>query len=76
MQVNILTSNKELYKGEANSISLPGVNGQMQILNNHASLFAILNQGDIRIDGKNIFSIYYGIVRVLDNKVIALVKEL
>ena len=74
MQVDILSSNKQLYKGEAGALSLPGIDGQMEILNNHAPLFAILEQGDIRIDGKKNFPINYGIVHVSNNKVIILIK--
>ena len=74
MQINILTSNKQLYKGEADSISLPGVEGQMQILNNHASLFSILDKGDIKVNKDKVISISSGIVQVLNNKVTVLVR--
>ena len=76
MQVDILSSNKQLYRGEASTLSLPGIDGQMEILNNHAPLFAILGQGNIRVGGKKDFLINYGIVHVLNNKAIILVKSI
>ena len=76
MQVDILSSNRQLYKGEASTLSLPGIDGQMEILDNHAPLFAILGQGGIRVGNKKNFPIDYGIVHVLNNKVIILVKSI
>jgi F-type H+-transporting ATPase subunit epsilon len=36
-----------LFKGEVTSVSLPGVDGSFQILNNHAPIVSILKQGTV-----------------------------
>ncbi len=75
MEIEILSSNKKIYKGESEAITLPGKNGQMQILDNHASLFTLLDKGEIVIEKDKKISIFSGIVEVLDNKVTILVNE-
>ena len=43
-----------LFKGEINSITLPGVDGSFQVLNNHAPIVSLLQKGIIKINGSNI----------------------
>lgn len=74
MRVSILTSDKEIYSGQTKSVILPGINGEMEILDNHAPLFSLLTKGEIII-GKHIFPIHHGIVEVLNNRVVILIKE-
>jgi F-type H+-transporting ATPase subunit epsilon len=38
-----------LFKGEVTSVSLPGVNGSFQLLNNHAPIVSILKQGTVKM---------------------------
>jgi F-type H+-transporting ATPase subunit epsilon len=38
-----------LFKGEVTSVSLPGVDGSFQILNNHAPIVSILKQGTVKL---------------------------
>lgn len=51
MQIEILTPDTELFKGEIESVSLPGINGYFGILNNHAPLIAALGKGTVAIKG-------------------------
>jgi len=37
MQVEILTPDKTLYTGEAEVVTLPGINGSFQVMDNHAA---------------------------------------
>ncbi len=75
MQVDILTPDKSLFSGEADVVTLPGTNGQFQILNNHAALVSSLAAGIINIKtatGEEKVTIGGGVVEVLNNKIIVL----
>jgi F-type H+-transporting ATPase subunit epsilon len=49
MILEIVSPESSLFKGEITSISLPGVDGSFQILNNHAPIVSILKKGTIKI---------------------------
>ena len=76
MQVEILTPDKSLFSGEAEVVTLPGTDGQFQILNNHAALVSSLAAGIISIKtvagGEEKVTISGGVVEVLNNKIIVL----
>ena len=76
MQVDILTPDNALYSGDAQCITLPGINGSFQILNNHAPLISALSKGEVVVDNgseKKSFNVNGGIVEVLKNKIVVLV---
>jgi F-type H+-transporting ATPase subunit epsilon len=52
MEVEILTPDEEVYKGEVDSIIAPGLDGYLGILNNHAPLIASLQKGRLTITPK------------------------
>ncbi len=56
MVLEIVSPEATLFKGEVTSVTLPGVDGSFQILNNHAPIVSILKDGDIKIVANN-FSI-------------------
>lgn len=49
MTLEIVSPEATLFKGNITSVTLPGVNGSFQILNNHAPIVSILKAGDIKI---------------------------
>jgi F-type H+-transporting ATPase subunit epsilon len=49
MILEIVSPEATLFKGEVTSVSLPGVNGSFQMLNNHAPIVSILKQGKVAI---------------------------
>ncbi len=49
MILEIVSPEATLFKGEVTSVSLPGVSGSFQILNNHAPIVSILKQGTVKI---------------------------
>ena len=49
MILEIVSPEATLFKGEVSSVSLPGVNGSFQILNNHAPIVSILKQGTVKV---------------------------
>ncbi|HNK42657.1 MAG TPA: F0F1 ATP synthase subunit epsilon, partial [Flavobacteriales bacterium] len=55
MRLEIITPDKELYKGDAKLVSVPGVDGSMGFLDNHAPLITVLKAGEVKVtmpDGK------------------------
>ena len=78
MNINVLTPERELYKGAVNSVSVPGVQGRFQLLRNHAPIVGALTEGPVvieRASGKRItFTITRGIVEANDNEVALLVQ--
>ncbi len=77
MQVEILSPDKNLFSGEASSLLLPGSDGKLGVLNNHAPLITTLQKGQIKItaaDGEKVFDVNGGVVEVLKNKVIILAE--
>ena len=45
MILEIVSPEATLFKGEVTSVAVPGVNGEFQMLNNHAPIVSILKQG-------------------------------
>ena len=42
-----------LFSGEVNSITVPGVDGSFQILNNHAPVVSLLQKGIVKISAQS-----------------------
>ena len=77
MNLEIITPDKKVFAGEANAVTLPGSEGQFQILNNHAPLVSALDRGNVVIDVngvKQTLVIDGGVVEVLNNKVLVLAE--
>jgi F-type H+-transporting ATPase subunit epsilon len=74
--VEIINPTKIIYKGEVDTIWLPGIISPFQVLPNHAPLLSVLDQGPIKIkvngQFKN-FDIEGGIVEVKNNKLRVLI---
>ncbi|MGV9004754.1 F0F1 ATP synthase subunit epsilon [Flavobacterium sp.] len=49
MILEIVSPEATLFKGEVTSVTLPGVDGSFQLLNNHAPIVSILKQGTVTI---------------------------
>lgn len=50
MHLEIVTPEHKLLSQEISAISLPGTNGEFQLLNNHAPIVSTLVNGNIKID--------------------------
>ena len=76
MQLEIITAESQLYSGEVTSVKLPGMDGEFEILNNHAPVISTLNKGVIRvIDNNNKtenFEVNGGVIEMQNNKIIVL----
>ena len=78
MTITVLSPEKELYKGAITSVTLPGVEGEFQILRNHAPMVSALTEGGVtirRADSATVtMQIDRGFVEVLHNEVSLLVQ--
>ena len=75
MKLQIITPDAELFTGEVNSIVLPGTDGLIGILNNHAPMVSSLKEGKIKVSlekEEKFFDVNGGVVEVLKNNVIIL----
>jgi F-type H+-transporting ATPase subunit epsilon len=51
MYLEIVSPEAILFKGEVESLILPGSSGSFQLLNNHAPIVSSLKPGDVKIIG-------------------------
>jgi len=51
MYLEIVTPEASLVKGEVESVTVPGLNGEFQMLNNHASIVSLLGKGKVKFAG-------------------------
>jgi F-type H+-transporting ATPase subunit epsilon len=49
MILEIVSPEAKLFSGEITSISVPGVDGRFQMLNNHAPIVSLLQKGSVNI---------------------------
>ncbi len=77
MHLEIITPDKKLFEGEAKSLTVPGSEGSLGVLNNHAPMIASLKKGKVKVitasETKN-FEIKGGVIEVLKNKVVVLAE--
>ena len=77
MKVIILTPVRQLYRGIADAVKVPGLSGQFEILKGHANIVSGLGKGVIYVteEGGNKvdFNIKQGFVEVLRDQVSVLV---
>jgi len=51
MYLEIVSPEATLFSGEVTSVAVPGVDGEFQMLNNHAAIVSTLKEGHIKIAG-------------------------
>ena len=49
MFLEIVTPEAILFSSEVDSVSVPGINGEFQMLNSHAPIVSILKEGTVKI---------------------------
>ena len=77
MFLEIYTPDKKVFEGEVDVTTLPGIDGSLQILNNHAPLICPLGKGDLRYKMKKdeiTMTLEGGVAEVLNNKVTVLAE--
>jgi len=51
MYLEIVSPEATLFSGEVTSVTVPGVDGEFQMLNNHAPVVSLLQEGNVKVDG-------------------------
>ena len=80
LYLEIITPSKIIYKGEIESVTIPGVKGSFQVLKNHAPLISVFEIGLIKVKENESTTKYFatggGTAEVLNNKVLVLADSL
>ena len=50
MKLEIITPESSVFSGDAKSVSLPGLDGIFQVLNNHAPVISALKKGNLVVE--------------------------
>jgi F-type H+-transporting ATPase subunit epsilon len=78
MYLEIITPDKKLFEGEAKALTVPGSDGSLGVLNNHAPMIASLKKGKVKVttDKSDVtfFEVNGGVIEVLKNKVVVLAE--
>jgi F-type H+-transporting ATPase subunit epsilon len=51
MYLEIVSPEATLFAGEVTSVTVPGINGEFQMLKDHAPVVSLLQEGKVKIDG-------------------------
>ena len=51
MFLEIVTPEASIFQGDVESVTVPGVNGEFQMLNHHAPIVSLLQEGKVKIKG-------------------------
>lgn len=51
MHLEIVTPEATLFSGEVDSVAVPGVNGEFEMLKDHAPIVSLLKEGHVKVHG-------------------------
>ena len=51
MILEIISPEKIIFTGEVDSVAVPGIDGEFEMLNNHAAIVSNLKKGEIKVYG-------------------------
>ncbi len=51
MHLEIVTPEATLFSGEVESVAVPGVNGEFEMLKDHAPIVSLLKEGHVKVHG-------------------------
>ncbi len=78
MFLEIVTPEKTLFSNDIKYVNIPGSKGNFGVLKNHAAVISTMKKGQIKVvqedDTEKIFDVNGGVVEVLNNNIIILVK--
>jgi len=52
MYLEIITPEASLVSGEVESVTVPGIDGEFQMLQDHAAIVSILQKGKVKFEGE------------------------
>ncbi len=77
LHCEIVTPLKIIYDAPVGLVQVPGEKGEFTVLKNHAPIVSVLNEGKIRVIGKdgheNFFDCKSGVVECKNNKMVILI---
>lgn len=51
MYLEIVTPESSIFQGDVETVTVPGVDGEFQMLNNHAPIVSLLQEGKVKFSG-------------------------
>ncbi len=51
MYLEIVSPEATLFAGEVTSVTVPGINGEFQMLKDHAPIVSLLQEGNVKVEG-------------------------
>lgn len=51
MYLEIVSPEATLFSGEVTAVTVPGINGEFQMLENHAPVVSLLQEGKVKVKG-------------------------
>lgn len=51
MYLEIVSPEATLFSGEVVSVTVPGINGEFQMLQDHAPIVSLLQEGEVKVQG-------------------------
>ncbi|UBM57621.1 ATP synthase F1 subunit epsilon [Marinilongibacter aquaticus] len=79
MILEIITPDKNVFKGEVSIVTLPGKNGEFQVMKDHAPLVSTLAKGNLTYannEGSTTILVDGGVIEVQENKVLVLAEAI
>ena len=55
MQLEIITPEMEIFKGDVEAVQFPGLDGSFQVLKGHAPIISALSKGDVKVNLEGAF---------------------
>lgn len=78
MKVIILTPEKKIFEGEAETLTVKSRSGQISVLSNHAPLVTAVDNGTIILktkEGKKVFENERGVLKTRNNRTSLLLRK-
>ena len=72
LTVSVISPERVLFEGEADSVVAPAFDGEVGILRGHAPMMTLLGHGELRLSsagGERRFSVAGGFLQVADDRV-------
>lgn len=72
LNVSLVSPERTLFEGEAESLVAPAFDGQVGIMSMHAPMLTLLGSGELRLNaagGERRFTVFGGFLEVADDRV-------
>lgn len=70
LKVSVISPERVLFEGDADSVVAPAFDGEVGILAGHAPMMTLLGKGSLRLGGSGgTFTVEGGFLQVIDNHV-------